>query len=179
MRRVSVSLITFSLVLIVFGAASVLNNNVRAEATVLTQAPGTRCTRLTYGPKEKKKKSDAKTGGNEGMGMFGSRCSRLSAGGREGTILPNTAPKVGLAASTAYIATNAEAQVKLKAIACDADNDNVLYTYSATGGRITGYGSEAVWNLSNATRPATYTVSVEVDDGCGCISFDSSQVTLE
>jgi hypothetical protein len=179
MRTIAVSVITLNLVLILFGATSVLHDNVRAEATVPAQAPGTRCTRLTYGPREKKKKSNARTTGDGGMEMFGSRCTRLSAGGRPGTILPNTPPKVGLAASTAYIAANADANVKFKAIACDADNDNVLYTYTATGGRITGDGAEAVWNLSGVTRPATYTVSVEVDDGCGCIAYDSSQVTLE
>jgi hypothetical protein len=178
MRKVSVSLITLSLVLVVFGSSSLLKNNVSAEATDVPQAPGTRCTRLTYGPKVKKK-PDAKTAGKGGMGMFGSRCTRLTAGGKPGTILPNTAPKVGLATSTAFIATNAIEQVKLKAIVCDADNDNVLYTYSATGGRISGDGAEAVWSLAGAARPGTYTVSVEVDDGCGCVSFDSSQVTLE
>ena len=177
MRKVSVSLITLSLVLVVFGSSSVLNNNVSAEATVIPQ--GSRCTHLTYGPKPKKTKSAAKTVGDGGSGMFGSRCVRLTAGGKPGTILPNTAPKVGLASSTAFIATNAETQVKLKAIACDAENDNVLYTYSATGGRITGEGAEAVWNLAGVMRPGTYTVSVEVDDGCGCISFESSTVTLE
>jgi len=111
--------------------------------------------------------------------MPGTLCTRISSGGRPGTILPNTPPKVGLATSTAYIATNANAQVNLKAIACDPDGDNVLYTYTVTGGRITGDGPSAVWNLSGVTRPATYTVSVEVDDGCGCISFDSTEVTLE
>ncbi|HEY6231676.1 MAG TPA: hypothetical protein VIW64_10450 [Pyrinomonadaceae bacterium] len=93
--------------------------------------------------------------------------------------MPNTAPKVGLAASTAYIAANADSQVKLKTIACDAENDTLLYTYSSTGGRITGDGAEAVLNLSGVARPGTYTVSVEVDDGCGCISFESASVTLE
>ena len=167
MRRISVSLVTLAFILTVFGS-SLLKSNAKTEATVLPQS---RCTRLTYPPKKKSKDPDKVT--------FGSRCTRLTAGGKEGTVLPNTAPKVGLATSTAYIAANAEMQVKLKAIACDADNDNLLYTYSATGGRINGDGAEAVWNLSGATRPGTYTVSVEVDDGCGCVSFESASVTLE
>jgi hypothetical protein len=104
---------------------------------------------------------------------------RLSSGGRPGTILPNTPPSVGLASSTAYIAKSANAQVDLKTIACDSDGDNVLYTYSTTGGRITGDGASAVWNLSGVSRPATYTITVEVDDGCGCIAFESAVVTLE
>jgi len=165
MRRIPVSLVTLGFILTVFGS-SLLKSNAKTEATV---APQSRCTRLTY-PKKKSK---------GGEGMLGSRCARLTAGGKEGTILPNTAPKVGLGSSTAYIAANAETQVKLKAIACDAENDNLLYTYSSTGGRITGDGAEAVWNLSGSARPGTYTVSVEVDDGCGCISFESATVTLE
>jgi hypothetical protein len=186
MRRILFSLTIIFLVLIVFGSSSVLKSKAKGETSVVTQAPGSRCTRLTFGPREKKnsifgqkKKSTNETAAATGTAMPGTRCTRLSSGGRPGTILPNTPPKVGLATSTAYIATNATEQVNLKSIACDADGDNVLYTYTATGGRITGDGAAAVWNLSGVTRPATYTVSVEVDDGCGCISFDSAEVTLE
>lgn len=185
MRRTFVSLIIVILVLIVFGSSVVLKSKAKGEATVMTQAPGTRCTRLTFGPRPKKnsmfgqKKPDSRTAAATETAMPGTRCTRLSSGGKPGSILPNTPPKVGLATSTAYIATNATDQVNLKAIACDADGDSVLYTYTATGGRITGDGESAVWSLSGATRPGTYTVSVEVDDGCGCIAFDSSQVTLE
>jgi hypothetical protein len=166
------------LVLVLFGSSSVLRSNAE-EATVVAQAPGTRCTRLTFGPRPKKPKTKKEIAAASGTAAPGTRCLRLSSGGRPGSILPNTPPKVGLATSTAYIAANAAEQVNLKAIACDSDGDSVLYTYSATGGRISGDGDAAVWNLAGVTRPGTYTVSVEVDDGCGCIAFDSSQVTLE
>lgn len=187
MRRTLVSLIIVGMAMIVFGSSSVLKSKAKADASIVAQAPpGTRCTRLTFGPREKKnaifgqkKRPNNETPAATGTAMPGTRCMRLSSGGRPGTILPNTPPKVGLATSTAYVATNADPQVKLNAIACDPDGDNVLYTYTATGGRITGDGASAVWNLSGVTRPATYTVSVEVDDGCGCVSFDSTEVTLE
>jgi hypothetical protein len=186
MRRTLVSLIIVGMALIVFGFSSVPKSKAKGEATVVAQTPGSRCTRLTFGPRERKKsifgqkkRSDIGTAPATDTAMPGTRCTRLSSGGRPGTILPNTPPKVGLATSTAYIAKNADAQVNLKAIACDADGDNVLYTYTATGGRIAGDGPSAVWNLSAVTRPATYTISVEVDDGCGCVSFDSTEVTLE
>lgn len=186
MHRALVSLIIVGLALIIFGSSSVLKSKARGGATVVAQTPGSRCTRLTFGPRERKKsifgqKKRPKIGTAEATGtaMPGTRCTRLSSGGRPGSILPNTPPTIGLATSTAYIATNAGAQVNLKAIACDPDGDNVLYTYTVTGGRITGDGASAVWNLSGVTRPATYTVSVEVDDGCGCVSFDSTEVTLE
>ena len=179
MRRTLVLLTIIGLVLIVFGSSSVLKSKAK-DATIVAQAlPGTRCTRLTFGPRPKKTKSKKEIAAATGTAAPGTRCLRLSSGGRPGTILPNTPPKVGLATSTAYIAANADAQVNLKAIACDPDGDSVLYTYTTTGGRITGDGESAVWSLRGVTRPGTYTVSVEVDDGCGCIAFDSSQVTLE
>jgi hypothetical protein len=53
----------------------------------------------------------------------------------------------------------------------------LLYTYSTTGGRITGQGGTATWDLSGL-GPGTYTSTVEVDDGCGCISFSSTSVTI-
>jgi len=173
MRRTFVSLIILAIALIVFGSSSTLNSNAKSSPAVVPQ-PGTRCTRLTFGPKPKKSVAAA-----TGSGMPGTRCTRLFSGGRPGSILPNTPPNVGLASSTAHISTNADPTVNLKSISCDADGDNVLYTYSTTGGRITGDGASAVWDLSGARRPATYTVSVEVDDGCGCIAFESSTVTLE
>lgn len=181
MRRTLISLIIIGLALIVFGSSSILKSKAESEGTVVAQSaqPGTRCTRLTFGPRPKKKSKKEIEAAKSSGAMPGTRCTRLSSGGRPGSILPNTPPQIGLAASTAYLDANAGAQVNLKAIACDPDGDNVLFTYTATGGRITGDGASAVWNLSGATRPATYTVSVEVDDGCGCVSFDSTEVRLE
>ena len=95
-------------------------------------------------------------------------------------MLPNTPPRVGLSASTAYLSPNTGGEVKLKAIACDLEDENVLYTYTVTGGRIAGGGvlkPEAIWNLSGVS-PGEYTVTVEVDDGCGCVSFTGTQVTV-
>ena len=174
MRRTLVSLFILAVGLIIFGSLSVPPGKAKGKPALEPQIPGTRCTRLTFGPKAKKKPAGAAT-----TAMPGTRCSRLSSGGRPGTILPNTPPSVGLASSTAYISANAVEKVNLKAISCDADGDNLLYTYSTTGGRITGEGASAVWDLASARRPGTYTVSVEVDDGCGCIAFESSTVTLE
>jgi hypothetical protein len=174
MRRTLISLMILSVVLIALGSSSVERGNAKGKPKVEPQIPGARCTRLTFGPKQKKKPAPA-----PGTAMPGTRCSRLSSGGKPGTILPNTPPSVGLASSTSSISTNAVERVNLKAISCDADGDNVLYTYSVTGGRIGGEGASAVWDLAGAARPGTYTVTVEVDDGCGCIAFESSTVTLE
>ena len=135
------------------------------KPSTLQAEPGARCTRLSW-PKEKKKPA-----GESG------RCARLWPRARTGTFLPNVPPKLALSSSSSYLSAGAPAEVQLKAIACDLDGDNLLYTYSSTGGRISGEGAEAVWNLGGV-RPGTYTVSVEVDDGCGCMSFASGVVTI-
>jgi hypothetical protein len=61
--------------------------------------------------------------------------------------------------------------------AADPDGDTLLYSYTVTGGRITGEGANVSWDLSGAA-PGTYTASVEVDDGCGCITSSSTTVTI-
>jgi hypothetical protein len=104
--------------------------------------------------------------------------------------LPNQAPTVTLTASSATVTqpcppgTSSAAcpeggtqSVTLAANATDPDGDTLLYTYSTTGGRITGEGPNATWDLSGVT-PGTYTSTVEVDDGCGCVSFSSTTVTV-
>jgi len=177
MRRTVLLLICVSFVLIIFGSSAFLTNRAAANSTSQgLAAPGTRCTRLTFGPKQKKKSGAVQEGGTA---FPGSRCARLANGGKPNSILPNTPPKIGLATSASYLPVKAPSQVQLKSVACDADGDTLLYTYSATAGRITGNGQTAIWDLNGVGRPGTYTVTVEVDDGCGCIAFDSSEVTLE
>jgi hypothetical protein len=107
-------------------------------------------------------------------------------------ILPNQPPTVNLTASSATVtkAANCQAgfgpnpactpssdQVQLTATATDPDGDTLLYTYSTTGGQITGDGPNVSWNLAGVS-PGTYTATVEVDDGCGCVSFSSTTVTV-
>src|SRR5207244_6476779 len=67
--------------------------------------------------------------------------------------------------------------VSLTTVATDPDGDTLLYTYSTTGGRISGDGPNVTWDLSGVA-PGTYTSTVEVDDGCGCIAFSSTTVTV-
>lgn len=105
-------------------------------------------------------------------------------------ILPNQAPTVSLSAAESMITTSCppgfisqceispDQVVALTANASDPDGDTLLYTYTVTGGRITGEGANVSWDLSGA-QPGTYTATVEVDDGCGCVSFSSTTVTIE
>ena len=109
---------------------------------------------------------------------------------REPSILPNQPPTASLAASTATVTlpcppemvsdtcpTSANTTVGLTTTASDPDGDTLLYTYTVTGGRITGDGANVSWDLSGV-GPGTYTASVEVDDGCGCITASSTTVTI-
>jgi hypothetical protein len=104
--------------------------------------------------------------------------------------LPNQAPTVTLSASSTTITLpcppgtssttctpSANQQVQLTANATDPDGDTLLYSYNVSGGRITGEGPNVTWDLTGVT-PGTYTANVEVDDGCGCISFSSVSVTV-
>jgi hypothetical protein len=67
--------------------------------------------------------------------------------------------------------------VQLAANATDPDGDTLLYTYTTTGGRVTGDGANVSWDL-DGVQPGTYTATVEVDDGCGCVAFSSTTVTV-
>jgi hypothetical protein len=104
--------------------------------------------------------------------------------------LPNQAPTVSLATAESTITlacpagtrpTNCDISpdqvVALTTNASDPDGDTLLYTYTTTGGRITGEGPSVTWDLTGA-QPGTYTATVEVDDGCGCVSFSSTTVTV-
>lgn len=104
--------------------------------------------------------------------------------------LPNQPPTVTLSAGTSTITLPCDPpyitqcplsnnqNVDLTANASDPDGDTLLYTYTTTGGRISGDGARVAWDLAGA-QPGTYTATVEVDDGCGCVSFSSTTVTIE
>ena len=79
--------------------------------------------------------------------------------------------------TSATCPTTANTSLTLTTAATDPDGDTLLYTYSTTGGRITGEGASVAWDLSGV-GPGTYTATVEVDDGCGCVSFSSTTVTV-
>jgi hypothetical protein len=55
-------------------------------------------------------------------------------------------------------------EVTLTANATDPENDQLLYTWSVTGGKLTGEGRTVTWDLSGVAN-GTYTATVEVNDG--------------
>jgi hypothetical protein len=57
-------------------------------------------------------------------------------------------------------------EVDIRVYASDADNEQLTYAYSMTGGRIRGEGSSVVWDLKDVIR-GTYQLTVKVTDGKG------------
>jgi hypothetical protein len=56
--------------------------------------------------------------------------------------------------------------VSVATTAVDPENDVLTYSYTVSGGRITGQGANVSWDLTGV-RPGTYTITSAVDDGCG------------
>ncbi len=103
---------------------------------------------------------------------------------------PNVAPTVSLSASTASLTSpcppglvsesctpSSSWEVQLTADGRDADNDTLLYTYSVTGGRLSGEGRMVTWDLTGV-QAGTYTATVEVSDGNSHTANASTTVTV-
>jgi K319-like protein len=65
----------------------------------------------------------------------------------------------------------------LVANATDPDNDQLLYTWSVTGGRLSGEGRQVNWDLTGVAN-GTYTATVEVNDGNQHTANGSTTVTV-
>jgi hypothetical protein len=73
--------------------------------------------------------------------------------------------------------TPSGSEVTLTADAKDDNNDQLLYTWSVTGGRLTGEGRSVTWDLSGVAN-GTYTATVEVNDGNMHTATGSTTVTV-
>jgi hypothetical protein len=110
---------------------------------------------------------------------------------RKPDVLPNNAPVVNPSLSANEIIRPCppgqkpkagqncpeSSSVQLAANATDPDGDQLLYTYSVTGGRIVGDGANVTWDLAGAA-PGTYTATIQVDDGCGCVTTQTKEITI-
>ena len=68
--------------------------------------------------------------------------------------------------------------VGVSTTAVDPENDVLTYSYTVSGGRISGQGANVSWDLSGV-RPGTYTITSAVDDGCGfCGTPKTSTITV-
>jgi len=102
---------------------------------------------------------------------------------------PNQAPTVSVSASMSSIlrpcppptssttCTPTGNEVTLTADATDPDGDQLLYTWSVTGGRLSGEGRSVTWDLSGVAN-GTYTATVEVNDGNMHTANGSATVTV-
>jgi hypothetical protein len=103
---------------------------------------------------------------------------------------PNAAPTVSVSASTNSImlpcpegqqpvdcTPSASREVQLTAQASDPDNDTLLYTWSVTGGRLSGEGRQVNWDLSGV-QAGSYTATVTVNDGNNHEATSSTSVTV-
>jgi hypothetical protein len=68
-------------------------------------------------------------------------------------------------------------EVTLVANATDVDNDQLLYTWSVTGGRLSGEGRQVTWDLTGVAN-GSYTATVEVNDGNQHTASGSTTVTV-
>ncbi|MDX2031517.1 MAG: PKD domain-containing protein [Blastocatellia bacterium] len=67
--------------------------------------------------------------------------------------------------------------VPLIAAASDPDGDLLLYSWTSTGGRIRGDGNATTFDTTGL-MPGYYTITVEVNDGCGLVAFDSKTIRV-
>lgn len=119
--------------------------------------------------------------------IFGVSVGRVNK--REEPILPNQPPTVNLALGgvtpgvsdvlrSAANTVCAGDKVALTATASDPDGDTLLYSWTSTGGRIVGDGANTAFDTTGLA-PGDYTITVEVNDGCGCVAFDSKTIRVE
>jgi len=73
--------------------------------------------------------------------------------------------------------TSANLVLQLSAVASDEDNDVLVYSWTVTGGKVTGDGRNVTWDLTGS-QPGTYTASVQVSDGTNPPVSSSTTVTI-
>jgi outer membrane protein OmpA-like peptidoglycan-associated protein len=115
------------------------------------------------------------TFGSEGRksGTYNVKCSvsdgeasasASSAGTVRDRIIPNKAPVIECQTTTMDVASGGS--IELRAKASDPDGDKLKYSWSSTGGAVSGSGETATFNATNV-KAGSYTATVTVDDGRG------------
>jgi outer membrane protein OmpA-like peptidoglycan-associated protein len=79
-------------------------------------------------------------------------------------IIPNKPPTIEALTPTMDVASGGS--IELRAKASDPDGDKLTYSWSATGGSVSGSGETGMFNASGV-KAGSYTVTVAVDDGRG------------
>lgn len=91
---------------------------------------------------------------------------------------PNQNPVAACAANPASVYAGSSDSVAIHVTASDPDNDNLTYSYTATGGAVEGTGPDGRWT-STGLSAGSYTVNAKVDDGRGGSATCSTDVRVE
>ncbi len=91
---------------------------------------------------------------------------------------PNQNPVAACAANPASVYAGSSDSVAIHVTASDPDNDNLTYSYTATGGAVEGTGADGRWT-STGLSAGSYTVNAKVDDGRGGSATCSTDVRVE
>jgi outer membrane protein OmpA-like peptidoglycan-associated protein len=89
---------------------------------------------------------------------------------------PNHPPVISCAANPSSIVQGQQAAIV--STASDPDNDPLAYSYTATGGQITGSGAQVQFD-SKGAQPGTYTVKCTANDGRGGSTDASTTVEVK
>ena len=90
---------------------------------------------------------------------------------------PNRPPVVGDCSANPST-VNVGQPSTIATTATDPDGDPLTYSYTTTGGKVTGNGPQAQFD-SSGTAPGTYTVTCHVDDGRGGVADGRTNVTVQ
>ena len=89
---------------------------------------------------------------------------------------PNAPPTITCAANPATITAGQHSSIT--STASDPDNDPLTYTYTTSGGKVTGSGANVQFDSTGAAA-GTYTVTCHVSDGRGGEKDATTQVTVQ
>ncbi len=89
---------------------------------------------------------------------------------------PNRNPTVTCAAAPPTV--TAGQPVTITATGSDPDNDPLTYSYTATGGTVTGTGPSGKFNTAGL-KPGNYTVTCKADDGRGGTAQSTANVEVQ
>lgn len=90
---------------------------------------------------------------------------------------PNTPPVVSSCAADPSTITAGQHST-ITTTATDADNDQLTYSYTASGGQVSGSGASAQFDSTGAA-PGTYTITCTANDGRGGEGHATTQVTVK
>jgi hypothetical protein len=90
---------------------------------------------------------------------------------------PNHPPVAACSANPTSVYAGSNDSVAIHVNASDPDNDTLAYSYTATGGAVSGTGPDARWD-SSGLNTGSYTVNAKVDDGKGGTATCATDITV-